>query len=99
MSSVGKYFQAPQRISRNFSADETRLHPNAFINSRYNYAPLMWMFSGKTKSVKFIKETYKQFTMILINHMMNDSGRVFYGIICLELQNQGNTYCTCLVCC
>ena len=36
--------------------------------------------------------------MILINHMMNDSVRVFYGKICLELQNQGNIYCACLFC-
>ena len=56
MNSVGKHkFYALQRIRRYLSL-------NAFIDSQFNHAPLIWMFADKTlitKSVKFIIEPCK----------------------------------------
>ena len=37
-----------QRIRRYLSVDKTKLLANAFIDSQFNYAPLIWMFAGKT---------------------------------------------------
>ena len=34
---------------------------NAFINSQFSYAPLVWMFAGKIQSIKFVKFTIKHF--------------------------------------
>ena len=39
---------ALQRIRRYLSVDKTKLLANAFIDSQFNYAPLIWMFAGKT---------------------------------------------------
>ena len=39
---------ALQRIRRYLSVDKAKLLANAFIDSQVNYAPLIWMFAGKT---------------------------------------------------
>ena len=45
---------------------------NAFIDSQFNYAPLIRMFAGKTiKSVKLIIRHFRWFTMNMINHAKN----------------------------
>ena len=48
-------FHALQRIRRYLSVDKTRLLANAFIDSQFNYAPLIWMFAGKTLINKICK--------------------------------------------
>ena len=53
---------ALQRIRRYLSVDKARILANAFIDSQFNNAPLIWMFAGKTllnKVCKFIIECYK----------------------------------------
>ena len=37
---------------------------NAFINSQFNYAPLVWMFAGKTSINKICKIDYRTFQVI-----------------------------------
>ena len=44
---------ALQRIKR--SVDKTRLLANAFVDSQFNYGPLIWMFAGKTLINKICK--------------------------------------------
>ena len=46
---------ALQRIRRYLSVDKARLLANAFIDSQFNYAPLIWMFAGKTLINKICK--------------------------------------------
>ena len=50
-----KWTHALQRIRRNLSVDKARLLANAFIDSQFNYAPLIWMFAGKTLINKICK--------------------------------------------
>ena len=46
---------ALQRIRRYLSVHKARLLANAFIDSQFNYAPLIWMFAGKTLLNKICK--------------------------------------------
>ena len=46
---------ALQRIRRYLSVDKAKLLANAFIDSQFNYAPLIWMFAGKTLINKICK--------------------------------------------
>jgi len=46
---------ALQRIRRYLSVDKARILANAFIDSQFNYAPLIWMFAGKTLLNKICK--------------------------------------------
>ena len=59
MNSVGKHLigklHALQRIRRYLSVDKAKLLANAFIDSQFNYAPLIWMFAGKTLINKICK--------------------------------------------
>ena len=38
---------ALRRIREYLTVEKARILANAFINSHFNYAPLMWMFAGK----------------------------------------------------
>ena len=46
---------ALQKIRRYLSVDKARLLANAFIDSQFNYAPLIWMFAGKILINKICK--------------------------------------------
>ena len=49
-----------------------KLLANAFINSQFTYAPLIWMFAGKHLLLKFVKYTFEHFKLLIIimtNHM------------------------------
>ena len=46
---------ALQRIRRYLSVDKAKLLANAFTDSQFNYAPLIWMFAGKTLINKICK--------------------------------------------
>ena len=46
---------ALKRIRRYLSVDKAKLLANAFIDSQFNYAPLIWMFAGKTLINKICK--------------------------------------------
>ena len=49
---------ALQRIRRYLSVDKARMLANAFIDSQFNYAPLVWMFAGKTLLNRICKIHY-----------------------------------------
>ena len=46
---------ALQRMRRYLSVDKVRLLVNPFIDSQFSYAPLIWMFVGKTVINKICK--------------------------------------------
>ena len=46
---------ALQRIRKYLSIDKAKLFANAFIDSQFNNAPLLWMFAGKTLINKIFK--------------------------------------------
>ena len=46
---------ALQRIRKYLSIDKVKLFANAFIDSQFNNAPLIWMFAGKTLINKIFK--------------------------------------------
>ena len=46
---------ALQRMRRYLSVDRARLVANLFIGSQFSYAPLIWMFVGKTVINKICK--------------------------------------------
>ena len=64
---------ALRRIRGYLTVEKARILANAFIDSQFNYAPLIWMFARKTliKSVKFIIGHFRWFTIIIIDHMKN----------------------------
>ena len=64
---------ALRRIRGYLTVKKARMLANAFIDSQFNYAPLAWMFAGKTsiKSVKFIIGHFRWFIMNIINQKKN----------------------------
>ena len=50
---------ALRRIRKFLTVEKARILANAFINSQFNYAPLIWMFASKTATNKILKIHYK----------------------------------------
>ena len=46
---------ALRRIRKFLTVEKARILANAFINSQFNYAPLIWMFASKTAINKILK--------------------------------------------
>ena len=46
---------ALRRIRNFLTVEKAKMLANAFINSQFNYAPLVWMFAGKTSINKICK--------------------------------------------
>ena len=44
---------ALRRTRRKLTVEKARLTANKFIDSQFNYAPLRWMFVGKTLKTHF----------------------------------------------
>ena len=58
--------QARRRLT--FSpVDKARLLPNSLIHSQFNYAPLIWMFAGKTAISKICKIHYRTLQVVYNN--------------------------------
>ena len=55
---------ALQRIRRYLSVDKPRMLANAFIDSQFNYAPLVWMFAGKTLLNRICKIHYRTLQVV-----------------------------------
>ena len=49
--------RALQRIRKYFTREKAKILGNAFIDSQFLYAPLIWMFRGKTFCSKIEKIT------------------------------------------
>ena len=65
---------ALRRIRGYLTVEKARILANAFIDSQFNYTPLIWMFAGKTlinKICKFTIGHFRWFTMNIINHTKN----------------------------
>ena len=63
---------------------------NAFIDRQFNYAPLIWMFAGKTlinKICKIIIEHIRWFTMNIINHKKNFFNSTITCLFIKDLMN------------
>ena len=46
---------ALHRIRKYLTVEKAKLLANAFINSQFNYAPLIWMFANKSSIDKILK--------------------------------------------
>ena len=44
-----------RRIRKYLTVEKAKLLANAFINSQFTYAPLIWMFAGKSSIAKICK--------------------------------------------
>ena len=53
-----------RRIRGYLTAEKARILSNAFIDSQFNYAPLTWMFAGKTLINKISKIHHRTLQMV-----------------------------------
>ena len=58
---------ALQRIRRCLSVDKARLLPNAFIDSKFNHALLIWIFAGETLINKICKIHHRTLQVVYDN--------------------------------
>ena len=61
---------ALRRIRKFFTAEKAKILVNAFIDSQFNYAPLIWMFSRKTLHPK-IEKIHHRTLKVCIDHSYN----------------------------
>ena len=62
---MAKYkLRALQRIRNYLSTEKARLLATAFINSQFYYAPLIWMFAGKTLISKVQKIHFRTLQVV-----------------------------------
>ena len=71
---------ALRRIRGYLTVEKARILANAFIDSQFNYAPLIWMFAGKTLITKICKIHHR--TLRVVYNEYNKS----YGEL-LQLNN------------
>ena len=55
---------ALRRIRKYLSLEKAKLLCNAFINSQFNYAPLLWMFCRKKQYLKIQKIHHKALKVV-----------------------------------
>ena len=55
---------ALRRIRNFLTVEKAKMLANAFINSQFNYAPLVWMFAGKTSINKICKIHHRTLQVI-----------------------------------
>ena len=55
---------ALRRIRKFLTTEKARILANAFINSQFNYAPLIWMFASKTAITKILKIHYRKLQVV-----------------------------------
>ena len=55
---------ALRRIRGYLTVEKARILANAFTNSQFNYAPLMWMFAGKTLINKICEIHHRTIQMV-----------------------------------
>ena len=55
---------ALRRIRKFLTVKKARVLANAFINSHVNYAPLIWMFAGKTAINEILKIHYRTLQVV-----------------------------------
>ena len=57
---------ALRRIRNFLTVEKAKMLANAFVNSQFNYAPLVWMFAGKT-SINKICKTHRRTLQVIHN--------------------------------
>ena len=55
---------ALRRIRKYLTQDQAKLLYNAFINSQFNYAPIIWMFCRKNQYLKIQKIHHKALKVV-----------------------------------
>ena len=53
-----------RRIRGYLTVEKARILANAFIDSQFNYAPLIWMFAGKTLVYQICKIHYRTLQVV-----------------------------------
>ena len=57
-------------IRKYLTVEKAKLLANAFINSEFNYAPLIWMFANKCSIDKILKIHKRTLQIVeMMNHM------------------------------
>ena len=62
---------ALQRIRKFFTVEKAKMLVNAFIDSHFNYAPLIWMFCRKTLHPKIEKIPHRTLKVCIDNSYNN----------------------------
>ena len=65
-----------RRIRKYLTAEKLKLLANAFINSQFNYAPLIWMFANKSSIDKILK-IHKR-TLQIVYDVYDESIKIYY---------------------
>ena len=55
---------ALRRIRKYLTVEKAKLLANAFINSQFTYAPLIWMFAGKSSTAKICKIHFRALQVV-----------------------------------
>ena len=68
---VSYKLHALRKIRKYLTPDKAKVLYNAFINSQFSYASIIWMFCKKTDYLKMEKIQYKalNFFLIAMNHL------------------------------
>ena len=56
------------RIRKYLTVEKAKLLANAFINSQFTYAPLIWMFAGKSSFAKICKIHFRTLQVVYNNY-------------------------------
>ena len=59
---------ALRRIRKHLTVEKAKLLANAFINSQFTYAPLIWMFAGKLSIAKICKIHFRTLQIVYNNY-------------------------------
>ena len=59
---------ALRRIRKYLTVEKAKLLANAFINSQFTYAPLIWMFAGKSSVTKICKIHFRTLKTVYNNY-------------------------------
>ena len=92
---------ALRRIRKYISLEKAKLLCNAFINSKFNYAPLVWMFCRKKQYLKFQKIHHKALKVVYnsnknYNELLRDNNefsihqRQLHALICEVFKSLNN---------
>ena len=65
--------QALRRIRKYLTLEKARVLGNAFVDSQFNYAPLIWMFCKKSIYFKIQKIHHKTLRVIYQSHESNEN--------------------------
>ena len=59
---------ALRRIRKYLTVEKAKLLADAFINSQFTYAPLIWMFAGKSWIAKICKMHFRTLQIVYNNY-------------------------------